>query len=574
MVYSGSEFRVQSQREQDYVANDMQLFSQLALYRNQGFAAHFEEAAELVEPTFRNTFMFGSYNTPGEKKTTRQIDSTGALANARFAAICDSLLTPRNMIYQRLAASNDDLMKDRNVRLYFDTVGRLLFKHRYAPEANFSGENHKNYRSLGAFGNMGMFIDALDDPTLRGLRYRAIPLGELFFVEDHQGRVVGFIRWFRLTAAQAEKKWPGQLHPSMRGALEKNSQSLFNFLHVVMPRENYDKERLDARGKRWRSCYISMEGRCLMFLQGEDIEGGYNTFPLAVGRYEQGPQEVYGRGPAMFVLPALKTLNAQKTVFLEQGHRAVAPVYITHDDGIVGFKNRPGAMNPGGVTADGKALVHALPTGDIQISKEMMGEERSLINDAFLVTLFQILVKTPQMSATEVIERANEKGILLAPTMGRQQSEYIGPITNRELDLLAQMRLLPPMPPALQEAEGEYHVIYDNPLSRLAKAQEGAGFLRTLESVKEIVAITGDTSLLDPFDFDTAIPEMAHQNAVPESWMADDDQIAAKRKARAQAQQRHDEITAAPAKAAMIKANAVAAKNGQPQPGQPQQQPQ
>lgn len=43
-----------------------------------------------------------------------------------------------------------------------------------------------------------------------------------------------------------------------------------------------------------------------------------------------------------------------------------------------------------------------------------------------LVTLFQILTETPQMTAAEVVERTNEKGILLAPTVGRQQSEYLG----------------------------------------------------------------------------------------------------------------------------------------------------
>ena len=43
----------------------------------------------------------------------------------------------------------------------------------------------------------------------------------------------------------------------------------------------------------------------------------------------------------------------------------------------------------------------------------------------------------PQMTATEVIERTNEKGILLAPTIGRQQSEYLGPMIERELDRIA-----------------------------------------------------------------------------------------------------------------------------------------
>jgi hypothetical protein len=55
-------------------------------------------------------------------------------------------------------------------------------------------------------------------------------------------------------------------------------------------------------------------------------------------------------------------------VFLKQGHRAADPVLLMADDGIVGMDMRPGAQNKGGVTADGKPLVHTLPTGDIQIS--------------------------------------------------------------------------------------------------------------------------------------------------------------------------------------------------------------
>jgi hypothetical protein len=69
-------------------------------------------------------------------------------------------------------------------------------------------------------------------------------------------------------------------------------------------------------------------------------------------------------------------------------------------------------------------------------------------------------------------------------------------------------------------------------------------------------------SLLDPFDFDTAIPEIARINNTPEIWMADDQAIAAKRKARARQQARKEQIEAAPAQAAVIKARAVAAKAG------------
>jgi hypothetical protein len=283
----------------------------------------------------------------------------------------------------------------------------------------------------------------------------------------------------------------------------------------------------------------------------------------------------------MDVLPALKTLNAEKKTFLTQGHRAIAPVLFTSDDGVIDASMRPGALNKGGVNAEGKLMVQALPTGNIQINKEMMDEERSLINDAFLVSLFQILEETPQMTATEVIERTNEKGILLAPTVGRQQDEYLGPMIHREIVCLGEQGLLPPMPPVLKEAKGSYEVAYTSPLSRAMRAQEAAGFIRTVETAKEIVNITQDPSYLDPFDFDAALPAIAEIQSVPPSWMSSDEKIAAKRKNRAAAAQQQAQVQALPAQAAMLKAQSTVAKNqpglgtrgvgGAPPPGQPPQ---
>ena len=230
------------------------------------------------------------------------------------------------------------------------------------------------------------------------------------------------------------------------------------------------------------------------------------------------------------------------------------------DDGVVGMDMRPGAQNKGGVTSDGKLLVHTLPTGDIQISKEMMGEERSIIDDVFLVSLFKVLSEHPNMTATQVIELVNEKGMLVAPTLGRQHTEYVGGLVERELDLMSDMRMLAPMPGRLREAMGEYEVTDTSPLAMAAKAGKAAGFMRSVENSREIVNITQDPSYLDPYDFDTATPEIARINGVPESWMSDDKKIQDKRKARAQAQQRQEQIQSAPAAAAMIKARAVAAK--------------
>jgi hypothetical protein len=274
-----------------------------------------------------------------------------------------------------------------------------------------------------------------------------------------------------------------------------------------------------------------------------------------VTRYTQASGEVYGRGPAQWVLPAIKLLNEEKKVVLKQGHRNVDPVLLVHDDGVLdGFSMRAGALNKGGVNAEGKVLVHPLPVGNIAVGDKLMDMERAIINDAFLISLFQILIDSPQMTATEVLERAREKGMLLAPTAGRMQSEFLGPMVERELEVLSRQGLLPPIPPILSESGGEYTIEYDSPMSRMARAEGAAGFMRTWQTAAEYVKVTGDPTPLDHFNLDNAVPDLIEINGAPVRWTRTADEIAAIRAKREEAAQTQQMIDAAPGAAQMIKA--------------------
>jgi hypothetical protein len=135
------------------------------------------------------------------------------------------------------------------------------------------------------------------------------------------------------------------------------------------------------------------------------------------------------------------------------------------------------------------------------------------------------------------------------------------------------MQMLEPMPPALREAMGEYSVRYSSPLSRAMDAQEAAGFMRSIETTKELVAVTQDASLLDVYDMDVATPAMARIQGTPENWLASPEQIAEKRAQRAKAQARQEQIQAAPAAAALMKAEAATQAAGMaPQTPMGQQQ--
>ncbi len=137
---------------------------------------------------------------------------------------------------------------------------------------------------------------------------------------------------------------------------------------------------------------------------------------------------------------------------------------------------------------------------------------------------------------------------------GRIQAEFLGPLIEREIWLLASQGLLPQIPPMLLQAATEYRVWYDNPLSRMARAEKATGFMRALSQAAEYTKMTGDPEPLDHFDFDRAMPEILDINGSPVDWTRSPEDIAERRAQRAQRAQQQTMIEAAPAAAGLVKA--------------------
>lgn len=525
---------------QDLVKKVESLSSDRMNFENQ-----WQEIAERIDPSSKG--LFRGEMTKGAKNTELIFDSTAQIALGRFGAIMDSLLTPRNQTWHRIVANDPYLMKSKNIRLYFEEVNNLLFKYRYSPTANFTSQNQKDYLSLGAYGTAAMFIDDMRDGS-GGIRYKNIHLSEFYFTENHQGIPDQVYRKFKMTVRQIKQRFktiPEKVKE------EKDENKELEVIHGVYARtDGYDPNRLDFRGMKWKSVYVLCDGAF------ELEEGGYTSFPYAISRYDQSPIEVYGRSPAMMVLPTIKTLNEQKKTLLKQGQRTVDPVLLVHDDGIAdGFSMKSGALNIGGINKDGRELVKPLQIGRVDIGRDLMEDEKAVIKDAFLVSLFQILVENPQMSATEVLERSKEKGMLLAPTIGRQHTEKLGPTIEREIDLLAKQGKLPPMPQELREVAGDYKIEYDSPISRAQRSEEAAGLMRTVENALAVVNVTQNPEPLDYFNWDVIIPEVASIQGTPERWMRSMQEVQGIRQGRAQQQEMQQTIQAAPAAAAMMKAS-------------------
>lgn len=521
------------------------------------FDQHWREIAERILP---RADYFRTNRQPGDKHTEKIFDATANLALERFAAAMESMLTPRTQKWHRLKTMHEELNDDPEVKLWLDQCTTILFNVRYAPKANFASQANESYMSLGAFGTHGMFID---EAIGEGLRYRSISLSELFIAENHQGVIDTVYRKFPMTARQMVQKWgEDKVGDKIKTAAEKSPEQTFDVVHAVQPNEEQQYGRKDYRGMRFSSCYIALDGRSIL------SEGGYRTMPYAVGRYVTSPREIYGRSPAMTVLPDIKMLNEMSKTVIRAAHKIVDPPLLLQEDGALSaFDLRPGALNFGGVNEQGQQLVHALQTNArVDIGMEMMDQRRKVINDAFLVTLFQILVESPSMTATEAMLRAQEKGALLAPTMGRQQSEFLGPLIERELDILAHARVLPPIPKALMEAGGMIDVEYVSPLNRAQRSEDGVAILRTLESMTPLAQV--DPSVLDVFDPELVARELAEINGVPVKVMRTPEQVQAMKAQQAQAAQAQQMLAAAPVVSSAAKDMAQAASLAGASPSQ------
>ncbi|MCF1458762.1 MAG: portal protein [Shewanella sp.] len=492
--------------------------------------SHWSEIADYLLP--RQAGISETSQVSGQKRTTRIYDSTPQIALERFASVFDSLLTPRQQRWHGLKFSDDYLNQQHNVKLWLEETTNLLFKHRYRPTANFTSQNYERWMSVGGFGTGVLYTDYYKDI---GLRYRVIHLKHLFFIENHQGIVDCVYRRFIYTLRQAEQKWGKRLPEQLLTLTDnpKNMHRTFPFLHVVGPREDVDAKGLSHTSQPFYSYYICLTSKTLI------SEGGYTSFPYSVSRYVTAPDEIYGRSPAMAALADVKMVNEMSKTDIRAVHKLVDPPLLVADDGVIGsglnkVKLIPGGLNVGGLDMQGRPLIQPMVTNArVDINEEKMERRRNQIEDAFMLTLFQILTENPRMTASEALLRAQEKGVLLSPIIGRQQSEALGPQIERELDLLIQYQKIPPYPMEVQEAAQvgiEIEIDYDAPVNRLQRSEELVGVSRTIELLAPFANMKPE--ILDIFDLDALSRLSAEVSGVPASVIKSQERLAAEQEER------------------------------------------
>lgn len=483
---------------------------------------HWQEALEFCKP---RSATVTSKHTPGDKRMTNVYDGTAISAADILAAGMNTFLTSQTTRWFQLETEDADLMQyDEVVGWLQDTEKRL---YRMLRKSNFYAAIAESYLDDGVIGTSIMYVEEDFEDICR---YYSRHISECCIAEDNKGRVDTVFREFPYTARQAYQEWKDACGDEVKRALDKDPDKEFTFLHVVMPRDERDPRKNDRLSMPYASLYIDPRIKKTM------SEGGYQDFPYMAHRWTKDTGEIYGRSPAMNALSDIKMINEMSKTNIKAAQKAVDPPLIAPDDGVIGSVK----LTPGGITFiradvfDRNAEPRPMKIGgNTRIGLEMEDRRREAIRKFFYVDLFLLLMERPTMTATEVMERNEEKAAILGPTLGRVMSEKLNPVIRRSYGIMARQGKLIPAPEILQSQK--LTIRYVSMLAKVQELYETRNIQSTLAEISPYSQVFPE--VWDNVDPDMLFDEIADRHGFPQRARRGSDKIAKIRQARQQVSQ-------------------------------------
>jgi hypothetical protein len=258
----------------------------------------------------------------------------------------------------------------------------------------------------------------------------------------------------------------------------------------------------------------------------------FHEFPFAVPRWSKTSGEKYGRGPGMDMLPDIKMVDKMMETTLQGAQKTVNPPLMVSDDGVIGQVR----LTPGGLTVirpTSEVPIKALITdARIDFGLQMIDGVRQRIRSGFYVDQLQLPEQAPQMTATEVSQRTQEKLRLMGPVLGRQHFEFLKPLIDRVFGICVRKGVFDAPPDRLRGQK--IAVQYSSLLARAQKAQEGETIMRAMGVVGPLVQAIPST--LDNLNGDKTFKHIMQVYGVPEKIFNKTNEVQDLRQKRQEAQ--------------------------------------
>ena len=502
-----------------------------------------DECQEISEYILPQKGLYVSKGEKPHKKTARFakiIDATATEDNKLLASGIQGGLSSQSRPWFKLEASNKALMRIEQVQVWLDYVQNQMYS--VLAGSNFYPKIHDFYNDEGGFGNAVMMIE---EDFEKIVRFSLSTPGQYYFAEGEAGVIDTLYLKFPLRAINILNRWDN-VSDEVKNLAEKKPFEWVNVVHAIEPNRQRDPNKIDSQNMPYSSCFWE-DKKTEKFLS----KGGYLEKPFVVGRWETNDTEAYGTGPGHVALGLVKMLQSMQKTSLKAMHKQADPPLRVPSSLKDVLNTLPGGVNPVAQNDPKEAIsrLYDINFDYVGVEGKIAGVQ-AMIHSIFKRDLFLLITDRPEMTATEVVERSQEKLIMIGPVTERQIPDVLEPVLVRTFNIMTRRGMIPPPPPEL--ADQALKIDY---VSLLAQAQKMIGLqgIRSYTDMARTIAEVNPDSLVKT-NFDYLLDEYASGLSLPPQITRPDDEVGIIREQQQQIQQMAQQIE-------MLKQGAEAAKN-------------
>ncbi|MCG7932097.1 MAG: portal protein [Candidatus Thiodiazotropha lotti] len=514
----------------DYLEQRRQdLFQELGIW-----IPHWRSIQEFISPR-RGAFLQKNAKNKKVPRFSSIIDNTATMASRNLAAGMQAGVTSPARKWFALGLDDKDMAEFGENKVWLQAVSRLMY--RIFAKSNFYEATHVSYGNLGDFGNAGMLIF----PDYQNVIHcHQLPIGSFAIDINDKDKVDTVYRDIEMTVRNIVKQFGRKNLPRhieddySRG----NYMNRYTVRHAIEPNGEDFAEYKAIRRFPFASIF---------WVEGTIKEGfkplrvsGFHEFPGMFPRWDLDGGDTYGTGPGSVAMGDTKQLQSEQR---EKG-KAIAKMVNPPLQAPTSMQNRVVTTLPGGVNyhnsqasnnSDGVRPIYTVEPR-LNEMREDIFEVQQRIKRGYYEDLFLMLTndnRAQPPSATEVVERHEEKLLMLGPVLERQNNELLDAIIDRAFAIAERAKILPPAPDDIRDRDIEVEYI-----SILAQAQKAVG----VNAIESTVAFVGNLAgvkpdIVDKLDLDQAVDEYADMMGAPPSIVKSDDDVSEIRTDRASQEQ-------------------------------------
>lgn len=341
-------------------------------------------------------------------------DATAADAADNLAASIYTLLTPPESMWLQLVGESE-LSQNAD---YATTVLRANLN-----DSNFYTTIHQCYMDLVILGTACLFMAESPIGASSAFTFTAIPMNDIAILPN------AVFHTTSMPACEVMEKYPTWTPPAnLRDTIRRDPETPLKLVQSLVGTEF----------TAWLDVGGDIENNIV-------ATGTFETNPYIIFRWSVSSGELYGRGPVLRALPDIKTANKVVELVLKNATIAVSGIWMADDDGVINLQNinlTPGAIIPKAVGSSG--LTPLTSGADFDVSQLILKDLRERIRHALLADRLGLL-SDKEMTATEIMARNADMMRILGATYGRLLHEFIRPLCDRGLQILARRGLIAPI---------------------------------------------------------------------------------------------------------------------------------